>query len=50
MKTDDTFRYDRDCIVIFEGLEGKEGPESVVKGDFSGGIEEDVLEGVELCG
>ena len=48
-KTDDTFRYDRDCIIVFEGFEGEEGAESVVQGDFSGGIEEDVLEGPELC-
>ena len=47
--TNDTFRYDRDRIVAFEGFKGKKGSESVVKGDFSRGIEEDVLEGLEVC-
>lgn len=48
-ETVDTFRYDRDCIVILEGFEGKESSKSVVKGDFIRSIEEGVPEGPEVC-
>ena len=49
-RIDETFRYYRHCIVAFERFKGKESTKSVVKGDFSGGIEEDLLEGGELYG